>query len=112
MKLISAVIQPFKLEEVREALTRVGVEGMTATEVKGFGQRMGHAELHRSSQYVIDFHPKLRVEAAVEKTLLDRPVDAIRAEARTGKAGDGKVFIFDITQAIRICTGETGRNAL
>ncbi len=112
MKLISAVIKPFKLEEVREALTGVGVQGMTVTEVKGFGRQKGHAELYRGSEYVVDFLPKVRVEVAVEEPLLDRAVDAIAAAGRTGKVGDGKIFIFDIAQVIRIRTGETGRNAL
>jgi len=112
MKLITAIIKPFKLEEVREALTGVGVQGMTVTEVKGFGRQKGHAELYRGSEYVIDFLPKARVEVAVEEPMLDRAVDAIATAARTGKVGDGKIFIFDIAQVIRIRTGETGRNAL
>lgn len=112
MKLISAIIKPFKLEEVREALTGVGVQGMTVTEVKGFGRQKGHAELYRGSEYVIDFLPKVRVEVAVEEPMLDRAVDAITTAARTGKVGDGKIFIFDIAQLIRIRTGESGRNAL
>lgn len=112
MKLISAIIKPFKLEEVREALTGVGVQGMTVTEVKGFGRQKGHPELYRGSEYVIDFLPKVRVEVAVEEPMLERAVDAITSAARTGKVGDGKIFIFDIAQVIRIRTGETGRNAL
>lgn len=112
MKLISAIIKPFKLEEVREALTGVGVQGMTVTEVKGFGRQKGHPELYRGSEYVIDFLPKVRVEVAVEEPMLERAVDAITTAARTGKVGDGKIFIFDIAQVIRIRTGEIGRNAL
>jgi len=112
MKLISAIIKPFKLEEVREALTGVGVQGMTVTEVKGFGRQKGHAELYRGSEYVVDFLPKVRVEVAVEEPLLDRAIEAIAAAARTGKVGDGKIFVFDIAQVTRIRTGETGRNAL
>ena len=112
MKLISAIIKPFKLEEVREALTGVGVQGMTVTEVKGFGRQKGHAELYRGSEYVVDFLPKVRVEVAVEEPLLDRAIEAIAAAARTGKVGDGKIFVFDIAQVTRIRTGETGRHAL
>jgi nitrogen regulatory protein P-II 2 len=112
MKLISAIIKPFKLDEVREALSGVGVQGITVTEVKGFGRQKGHTELYRGAEYVVDFLPKVKLEAAVEDALLDRAIEAIEASARTGKIGDGKIFVFDLQQVVRIRTGETGKEAL
>ena len=112
MKLITAIIKPFKLDEVREALSGVGVQGITVTEVKGFGRQKGHTELYRGAEYVVDFLPKVKIEAAVDDTLLDRAIEAIETSARTGKIGDGKIFVFDLQQVIRIRTGETGKEAL
>ena len=112
MKLISAIIRPFKLDEVREALSDAGVSGITVTEVKGFGRQKGHTELYRGAEYVVDFLPKLRLEAAVPDALVDQVIDAIEAAARTGKIGDGKIFVLPIEQAVRIRTGETGDSAL
>ena len=112
MKLISAIIKPFKLDEVREALSAVGVQGITVTEVKGFGRQKGHTELYRGAEYVVDFLPKVKLEAAVDDDMLDRAIEAIESSARTGKIGDGKIFVFDLQQVIRIRTGETGKEAL
>ena len=112
MKLITAIIRPFKLDEVREALGEVGVSGLTVTEVKGFGRQKGHTELYRGAEYVVDFLPKVRVEAAVEDTLVDQVVEAVENAARTGKIGDGKIFVSPLEQVIRIRTGETGSVAL
>jgi nitrogen regulatory protein P-II 2 len=112
MKLITAVIKPFKLDEVREALSSVGVQGITVTEVKGFGRQKGHTELYRGAEYVVDFLPKVKIEAAVADELAERAVEAIEGSARTGKIGDGKIFIYDLEQVIRIRTGETGDQAL
>jgi nitrogen regulatory protein P-II 2 len=112
MKLVTAIIKPFKLDEVREALSGVGVQGITVTEVKGFGRQKGHTELYRGAEYVVDFLPKVKVEAAVDEALLDRAIEAIETSARTGKIGDGKIFVFDLQQVIRIRTGETGKEAL
>jgi len=112
MKLITAIIKPFKLDEVREALSGVGVQGITVTEVKGFGRQKGHTELYRGAEYVVDFLPKVKVEAAVDDALLDRAIEAIETSARTGKIGDGKIFIFELKQVVRIRTGETGKDAL
>ncbi len=112
MKLVTAIIKPFKLDEVREALSAIGVQGITVTEVKGFGRQKGHTELYRGAEYVVDFLPKVKVEAAVADTLVDRGVEAIEGAARTGKIGDGKIFVFPIEQVIRIRTGETGADAL
>jgi nitrogen regulatory protein P-II 2 len=112
MKLISAIIKPFKLDEVREALSAVGVQGITVTEVKGFGRQKGHTELYRGAEYVVDFLPKVKIEAAIADDLAERAVEAIEASARTGKIGDGKIFIYDLEQVVRIRTGETGREAL
>jgi nitrogen regulatory protein P-II 2 len=112
MKLITAIIKPFKLDEVREALSGVGVQGITVTEVKGFGRQKGHTEMYRGAEYVVDFLPKVKVEAAVDDSLLDRAIEAIETSARTGKIGDGKIFVFDLLQVIRIRTGETGKDAL
>jgi nitrogen regulatory protein P-II 2 len=112
MKLITAIIKPFKLDEVREALSSVGVQGITVTEVKGFGRQKGHTELYRGAEYVVDFLPKVKLEAAVEDEMLERAIEAIESSARTGKIGDGKIFVFDLQQVIRIRTGETGKEAL
>ena len=112
MKLITAIIKPFKLDEVREALSGVGVQGITVTEVKGFGRQKGHTELYRGAEYVVDFLPKVKVEAAVDDAIVDRTIEAIEAAARTGKIGDGKIFVYDLQQVIRIRTGETGKDAL
>ncbi|QDX81544.1 transcriptional regulator [Denitratisoma sp. DHT3] len=112
MKLITAIIKPFKLDEVREALAAVGVQGITVTEVKGFGRQKGHTELYRGAEYVVDFLPKVKVEAAVSDGILDLVVEAIEKSASTGKIGDGKIFVFDLEQVIRIRTGETGEDAL
>jgi nitrogen regulatory protein PII len=112
MKLITAVIKPFKLDEVRAALADLGVSGMTVTEVKGFGRQRGHTELYRGAEYVVDFVPKARIEVAVRSELVDRVVDAIVHAARTGKVGDGKIFICDLDKVVRIRTGETDNAAL
>ena len=112
MKLITAVIKPFKLDEVREALSEIGVQGITVTEVKGFGRQKGHTELYRGAEYVVDFLPKVKIEAAVADDLVDRIVEAIEGSARTGKIGDGKIFVYDLEQAVRIRTGETGGVAI
>jgi len=112
MKLITAIIKPFKLDEVREALSGVGVQGITVTEVKGFGRQKGHTELYRGAEYVVDFLPKVKLEAAVDDALMDRAIEAIETSARTGKIGDGKIFVFDLLQVVRIRTGETGKDAL
>jgi nitrogen regulatory protein P-II 2 len=112
MKLVTAIIKPFKLDEVREALAAVGVQGITVTEVKGFGRQKGHTELYRGAEYVVDFLPKVKVEAAVRDDLLDQVIEAIEKSASTGKIGDGKIFVFDVEQVIRIRTGESGEEAL
>jgi len=112
MKLITAVIKPFKLDEVREALSTIGVQGMTVAEVKGFGRQKGHTELYRGAEYVIDFMPKMKIDVAVPDELADRAIEAIETSARTGKIGDGKVFVFDLERVLRIRTGETGDGAL
>ena len=112
MKQITAVIKPFKLDEVREALANVGVTGLTVTEVKGFGRQKGHTELYRGAEYVVDFLPKVKLEAVVTEDVLDRAVDAIVKAARTGKIGDGKIFVRAVEQVIRIRTGETGSDAV
>jgi len=112
MKLITAIIKPFKLDEVRESLSAIGVQGITVTEVKGFGRQKGHTELYRGAEYVVDFLPKVKVEAAVSEELLERAIEAIESSARTGKIGDGKIFVYDLQQVIRIRTGETGKDAL
>ena len=114
MKLVTAVIKPFKLDEVREALSAIGVQGITVTEVKGFGRQKGHTELYRGAEYVVDFLPKVKIEAAVDSNLLDRVIEAIEGAARTGKIGDGKIFVYDLEQeqVVRIRTGETGTDAL
>ena len=112
MKLVSAVIKPFKLDDVREALAEVGVQGITVTEVKGFGRQKGHTELYRGAEYVVDFLPKIKLEVAVADEQLDRVVDAIQNAARTGKIGDGKIFVSPLEQVIRIRTGELDNDAL
>jgi len=112
MKLITAIIKPFKLDEVRAALSDLGVSGMTVTEVKGFGRQRGHTELYRGAEYVVDFVPKARIEIAVRSEVVDQVVDAIVKAAKTGKVGDGKIFITDIQRVIRIRTGETDDTAL
>ena len=112
MKLISAIIKPFKLDDVRAALSEIGVSGMTVTEVKGFGRQRGHTELYRGAEYVVDFLPKVKIEAAIKSDLLEQVIEAIEKSANTGKIGDGKVFVFDLEQVIRIRTGETGAEAL
>jgi nitrogen regulatory protein P-II 2 len=112
MKLVSAIIKPFKLDDVREALGDIGVSGITVTEVKGFGRQKGHTELYRGAEYVVDFLPKIKVEIAVDDGLVDKVIEAITNAARTGKIGDGKIFVFDLQQVIRIRTGETGSDAL
>jgi nitrogen regulatory protein P-II 2 len=112
MKLIAAVIKPFKLDEVREALSEVGVQGITVSEVKGFGRQKGHTELYRGAEYVVDFLPKVKIEIAVDDGVLDTAVEAISKAAHTGKIGDGKIFVSDLQEAIRIRTGETGKDAL
>jgi nitrogen regulatory protein P-II 2 len=112
MKLITAVIKPFKLDEVREALSEIGVQGITVTEVKGFGRQKGHTELYRGAEYVVDFLPKVKLEVALPEALLERAVEAIEKAARTGKIGDGKIFVHSLDDAIRIRTGETGEAAI
>ncbi len=112
MKLVVAIVKPFKLDEVREALADIGVNGLTVTEVKGFGRQKGHTELYRGAEYVVDFLPKVKIEAAVADDLVERCLEAIQKSARTGKIGDGKIFVFDVEQVIRIRTGETGDAAV
>ena len=112
MKLITAVIKPFKLDEVREALSEVGVQGLTVTEVKGFGRQKGHTELYRGAEYVVDFLPKVKLEVAVDDDVIERALEAIEGAGKTGKIGDGKIFISDLSEVIRIRTGETGKEAL
>lgn len=112
MKLVTAIIKPFKLDEVREALSAMGVQGITVTEVKGFGRQKGHTELYRGAEYVVDFLPKVKIEAAIKDDLLDQVIEAIEKSANTGKIGDGKIFVFDLEQVVRIRTGETGPDAL
>ena len=112
MKQVVAVIKPFKLDEVREALSAIGVQGITVTEVKGFGRQKGHTELYRGAEYVVDFLPKVKIEATVKTDQLERVIEAIEKAARTGKIGDGKIFVYDLEKAIRIRTGETDADAL
>ncbi len=112
MKLVSAIIKPFKLDEVREALSAIGVQGVTVTEVKGFGRQKGHTELYRGAEYVVDFLPKVKIEAAIKDDVLDQVIEAIEKADRTGKIGDGKIFVFPLEQVIRIRTGESGEEAL
>jgi nitrogen regulatory protein P-II 2 len=112
MKIVTAIIKPFKLEEVRDALTAVGVHGLTVTEVKGYGRQKGHTEIYRGAEYAVSFLPKLKIDVAVPSELLDQVVDAITATARTGQIGDGKIFVTTLEQAVRIRTGETDADAL
>ena len=112
MKLITAIIKPFKLDDVREALSEVGVQGMTVTEVKGFGRQKGHTELYRGAEYVVDFLPKVKIEAAIDDVLQDQVIEAISKSANTGKVGDGKIFVTALVEAVRIRTGETGPGAV
>lgn len=112
MKLVTAIIKPFKLDDVREALSEVGVQGITVTEVKGFGRQKGHTELYRGAEYVVDFLPKVKVEVAIVADLVDQVIEAITKSANTGKIGDGKIFVSSIEQAVRIRTGESGPDAL
>ncbi len=112
MKLISAIIKPFKLDEVREALAEIGIQGMTVTDVRGFGRQKGHTELYRGAEYVVDFLPKIKIEVAVADQYLDQVIEAVCQSASTGKIGDGKLFVVDLEQAVRIRTGETGEEAL
>jgi nitrogen regulatory protein PII len=112
MKLVTAIIKPFKLDDVREAISEIGIDGLTVTEVKGFGRQKGHTELYRGAEYQVDFLPKVKLEVAVQDDQVERLVEVITSVARTGKIGDGKVFVFDLEQAVRIRTGETDSDAL
>ena len=112
MKLVSAIIKPFKLDDVRESLSDIGVQGITVTEVKGFGRQKGHTELYRGAEYVVDFLPKVKIEVAIPDDLLDQVLETISSTANTGKIGDGKIFIANLEQVVRIRTGETGPDAL
>lgn len=112
MKFVSAIIKPFKLDEVREALSAIGVTGLTVTEVKGFGRQKGHTELYRGAEYVVDFLPKIKLEVGIQDDMVERVIEAISKAAGTGKIGDGKIFVFDLQQVIRIRTGESGPEAL
>lgn len=112
MKLVSAIIKPFKLDDVREALSEIGVQGITVTEVKGFGRQKGHTELYRGAEYVVDFLPKIKIDVAVDDGMSEQVIEAVTKAAQTGKIGDGKIFVFDLEQTVRIRTGETGANAL
>jgi nitrogen regulatory protein P-II 2 len=112
MKLVTAIIKPFKLDDVREALSEIGVQGITVTEVKGFGRQKGHTELYRGAEYVVDFLPKVKLEIGIDEDMLERVIETIQSAAVTGKIGDGKIFVTQLDQAIRIRTGETGAEAL
>jgi len=112
MRMITAVIKPYKVDDVRAALADIGIQGMTATEVKGFGRQRGHTELYRGAEYVVDFLPKVKIEIAVEATQVDRVIEAIMQAAKTGKIGDGKIFVMNLEQVVRVRTGETGKAAL
>ena len=112
MKMVQAIIKPFKLDDVREALTEIGVTGMTATEVKGFGRQKGHTELYRGAEYVVDFLPKIKLEIVINDEKVDAVIEAVTKAAQTGKIGDGKIFVLDVEQAIRIRTGEEGNDAV
>ncbi|KPJ91513.1 MAG: transcriptional regulator [Gammaproteobacteria bacterium SG8_11] len=112
MKLITAIIKPFKLDDVREALSEIGVQGITVTEVKGFGRQKGHTELYRGAEYVVDFLPKVKIDVAVADDMMDQVIESITKAANTGKIGDGKIFIMPLEQVVRIRTGETGNDAL
>jgi len=112
MKMVTAIIKPFKLDDVREALSEIGVQGITVTEVKGFGRQKGHTELYRGAEYVVDFLPKVKLEAAVTSDQVEQVIETIQKAAGTGKIGDGKIFVFNVEQSVRIRTGETGADAL
>ncbi|WP_410499912.1 P-II family nitrogen regulator [Chitinibacter sp. S2-10] len=112
MKFVTAIIKPFKLDEVREALSEIGVQGLTVTEVKGFGRQKGHTELYRGAEYVVDFLPKVKIEIAIADELLEQATEAIEKAAHTGKIGDGKIFVFELAHIVRIRTGETGEAAI
>ena len=112
MKLITAIIKPFKLDDVREALSDIGVQGITVTEVKGFGRQKGHTELYRGAEYVVDFLPKVKIEVAVDDGIVDQVIESVRSAANTGKIGDGKIFVYPVEQVVRIRTGESGVEAL
>ena len=112
MKMVMAVIKPHKLDQVREALTGLGIEGMTATEVKGYGRQKGHTEIYRGAEYTVNFLPKVRIDVVVADSLIDQTVEAVQEAAKTGKIGDGKIFVYDVSSAVRIRTGETGDEAL
>lgn len=112
MKLVTAIIKPFKLDDIREALSQIGIAGMTVTEVKGFGRQKGHTELYRGAEYVVDFLPKVKIEAAVDDGLLESVLEAITKAANTGKVGDGKIFVSSLEEVVRIRTGETGADAV
>jgi len=112
MKIVMAVIKPFKLDEVRDALTAIGIQGLTVTEVKGYGRQKGHTEIYRGTEYAVSFLPKLKIEVAVAADVVDKTIDAISNAAKTGQIGDGKIFVYSIDQAVRIRTGETGADAL
>ncbi|HSR63918.1 MAG TPA: P-II family nitrogen regulator [Gammaproteobacteria bacterium] len=112
MKLVTAIIKPFKLDDVREALSEIGIQGMTVTEIKGFGRQKGHTELYRGAEYVVDFLPKIKLEVAVPDDMADKVIEVITNAANTGKIGDGKIFVYELEQAIRIRTGESGNDAL
>lgn len=112
MKFVTAIIKPFKLDEVREALSAIGVQGITVTEVKGFGRQKGHTELYRGAEYVVDFLPKVKIDVAIRSDMAEQVIETIEKSAATGKIGDGKIFVFDVEQVIRIRTGETGTDAL
>jgi nitrogen regulatory protein P-II 2 len=112
MKLVAAIIKPFKLDDVREALSEIGVQGITVTEVKGFGRQKGHTELYRGAEYVVDFLPKVKLEAVVDDGMVDQVIETVSKSANTGKIGDGKIFVYPVEQAVRIRTGETGTDAL
>ena len=112
MKLVTAVIKPFRLDDVRDALAQIGVKGMTVTEVKGFGRQKGHTELYRGAEYAVDFLPKIKLEVALSADLVDQAIEAISSAAQTGKIGDGKIFVYNLDQVIRLRTGETGDDAL
>ena len=112
MKLVTAIIKPFRLDDVRDVLARIGIQGMTVTEVKGFGRQKGHTELYRGAEYVVDFLPKVKLEVAISEELVDQALEAISDAAKTGKIGDGKIFVYNLEQVIRIRTGETGEDAI
>lgn len=112
MKKIEAIVKPFKLDDIKEALNEIGIQGMTISEVKGYGRQKGHKEIYRGAEYVVDFIPKIKIELVVDATVCDQVVDKIRGAANTGKIGDGKIFVFPVEEAIRVRTGETGVNAI